>query len=141
MAASSCVGGDSGVRREVEYRAALPTDFLDWSAGVKGADFTCALKNWGLKHLWGSCLQEPQNQAKCVVVHVYHLDISQLEKSVYVFVVLCHITAAGLKGSLDKASNRWDRAHLSSASRVCFVLLFPASDNVAHIMGSCTALR
>lgn len=41
MAASSCVGGDSGVRREVEYRGPLLTDFLDWSVGVKGAGFTC----------------------------------------------------------------------------------------------------
>ncbi len=52
MAASSCVGGDSGVRREVESRGALLTDFLDWSVGVKGAGvicgpaFTCAVKNW-----------------------------------------------------------------------------------------------
>lgn len=41
VAASSCVGGDSGVRREVEYRGPLLTDFLDWSVGVKGAGFTC----------------------------------------------------------------------------------------------------
>lgn len=52
MAASSCVGGDSGVRREVEIRGAQLTDFLDWSVGVKGADFICgpaficAVKNW-----------------------------------------------------------------------------------------------
>lgn len=51
MAASSCVGGDSGVRREVESRGALLTDFLDSSVGVKGAGFicgpafTCAVKN------------------------------------------------------------------------------------------------
>lgn len=32
------------------------------------------------------------------------------------------------------------QSHLSSVSRVCFILLFPASDNVAHIMGSCTTL-
>lgn len=62
-------------------------------------------------------------------------------------VSVCHCLSCknyGVEGQPRRSphgSSRWDRAHLSLASRVCFVLLFPVSDNVAHIMGSCTALR
>lgn len=42
VAASSCVGGDSGVRREVEFWGAPLTNVLDWSVWVKGPDLLCA---------------------------------------------------------------------------------------------------
>lgn len=41
MAASSCVGGDSGVSREVGIQGALLTDFLDRS--LEGVGFIGAV--------------------------------------------------------------------------------------------------
>ena len=84
-------------------------------------------------------------RGKNVELYVYNLGIGQLERNIYVWLCRCLLYKyCGVEGQPWRSLhgfNRWDWAHLSSASRVCFILLFPASDNVAHIMGSCTALR
>lgn len=77
MAAGSCVGGDSGVRREVEHGGAQLIDRLAWSVGVKepgficGPAFTCAVKS-------GVTITGKQNKQS----YAYFLDISQLEANV-----------------------------------------------------------
>lgn len=138
VAASICVGGDSGVRREVEIWGALLTDFLDSSVGVKGSDFH------SLKAFYG----ELGNHRKCVFKRFRSCLCRTLwcgnEAKQGFGQVEENLTCYEVEGRLWRSPHHLQQMQMSppeSASRVCFILPSPASDNEAHIMGSCTALH
>lgn len=112
MAASSCVGGDSGLRTEVDVLHRVSGDafhrglasFVQWNRIPYRIPNVCMFTAWPL--------------------------LSYKTMFMSDILAVAAETEAG-----------WEGAHLSSASCACFTLLFPAFDNMALIMGSCTALQ